>query len=69
MPPSVMQSASHRGARLDIDLALQALEELQRDLERSRRAASQIQATHDGANSAVIARIGAVRPTPAAARR
>lgn len=47
------------GAELDIDLAFQALEELQRDVERSRRATSQIQATRDGAHSAVIARIGA----------
>lgn len=50
---------SERDARLNIDLAISVLEEAARDLERARRAASEIQATEDGARSAVIARIGA----------
>lgn len=48
-----------RSAGLDIDLALQLLEEAQRDIERSRSATSRIQSTEDEARSAVIARIGA----------
>jgi hypothetical protein len=48
-----------RNLSLDIDHALQVLEEAARDIERSRRATSQIQATQDEGHSAVIARIGA----------
>ena len=51
---------SERDARLDIDLAISVLEEAARDLQRARRATSDIQATEDGARSAVIARMGAV---------
>lgn len=50
---------SERDARMSIDLAISVLEEAARDLARARRGASEIQATEDGARSAVIARIGA----------
>jgi hypothetical protein len=50
---------SERDARLSIDLAISVLEEAARDLQRTRRATSEIQATEDGARSAVIARMGA----------
>jgi hypothetical protein len=55
------KSAEHaeRDARLNIDLAISVLEEAARDLQRARRATSEIQATHDEGQSAVIARIGA----------
>jgi hypothetical protein len=55
------KAAEHteRDARLDIDLAISVLEEAARDLQRARRATSEIQATQDEGQSAVIARIGA----------
>jgi hypothetical protein len=55
------KAAEHteRGAHLDIDLAISVLEEAARDLQRARRATSEIQATQDEGHSAVIARIGA----------
>jgi hypothetical protein len=55
------KAAEHteRRAHLDIDLAISVLEEAARDLQRARRATSEIQATQDEGQSAVIARIGA----------
>jgi hypothetical protein len=48
-----------RSLAINIDLAIEVLEAAARDIERSRRATSQIQATQDEGHSAVIARIGA----------
>jgi hypothetical protein len=50
---------TERDARLSIDLAISVLEEAARDLQRARRATSEIQATVDEGQSAVIARMGA----------
>jgi hypothetical protein len=49
---------AERDAGLRIDLAISVLEEVTRDIQRTRRTTSEVQATEDGARSAVIARIG-----------
>jgi hypothetical protein len=49
---------SERDAGLRIDLALSVLEEVSRDIQRTRQATSKIQASEDGTRSAVIAQMG-----------